>query len=126
MATRMSKTLRSAPVIEAVVVLTLKAMPTNVSREDLEQATIYVEQILNENVAEIVQGASACADFEHESIEIDMILRGDSPAALHQQLASVIGTLEEHRTLDFRDSHGNQFVLTSSTTHVAQSHSVAA
>jgi hypothetical protein len=119
---RMSKTLRATPVIEAAVILTLKAA-RNLSREEFEEATLYVEQILNEHVA---QSASACADFEHESIEIDMILTSDSLAELHQQLAIIVGTLEENCTLSVHGGHDNKLVLMSSTTNVAQSHTLAA
>ncbi len=122
MAMTMSKTLRVSPVMEAAVVLTLET-PQAISRAALEEAAISVERILDEHVSQITRGASGCADFEHERIEIDMVLTGDSPAELHRQLAIVIGTLEQHCALDVA---GNQLMLTSSTTQVAQPHSVAA
>jgi hypothetical protein len=120
-----SETLTAPQLIEAAVVLTLKVAP-NVSREDLEKATLHVEGILDKHASQIARGASACADFERESIEIDLVLTGGSPAELHQQLAIVIGTLEENCTLHLRGNNENQLVLTSSTTHFAQPHTLAA
>ncbi len=99
MTTTMSDTFNTTPVVEAATVLTLKAH-RRATRPALEEATLHVEQILGEHVADIAPGASACADFENDTIEIDMILTGSSPTELHQQLATIIGTLEQHSALD--------------------------
>jgi hypothetical protein len=120
----MSEALRNVPVVKAATVLTLKAR-SRVSRPDLEEATLHVEQILDEHAADLAPGASACADFGNDTIEIDMTLTG-APAELHQQLAVIIDTLERHNALEIHGDQHNQLVLTSSTTRLAQPGGVAA
>jgi hypothetical protein len=115
----------TTPVIEAAAVLTLKVQ-RHVPRAVLEEATFHVEQILGEHAADIAPGASACADFENDTIEIDMTLTGNSSAELHQQLATIIDTLDRHSALHIREGLHNHLTLTASATRVAQPHNVAA
>jgi len=121
----MSDIPRTAPAVEATAVLVLKA-PPHVPRQILEGATFDVERILGEHVADIAPGASACADFEHDSIEIDVSLTGRSPTELHQSLAIVIDTIERHCALDNPDGERNRLTLTSSATSMTPPHGIAA
>lgn len=118
-------TTHTTPAIEATAVLTLKAS-RHVARQALEDAVFHVERILGEHVADIALGASACADFEHDTIEIDIFLTGHSPTELHRHLASVIDTLEQHCALDINDGSDGHLALASSVTRVAQPHPIAA
>jgi ethanolamine utilization microcompartment shell protein EutL len=121
----MSNTSRTVPAVEATAVLILNA-PRDVSRKALEEATFQIERTLGERVADLAPGASACADFEDKAIEIDVSLTGDSPTELHRHLATIIDVLERHCALDVHEDARNRFTLTSSTTRMARSHSVAA
>lgn len=121
----MSDILRTASAIEATAVLTLRA-PRGVSRRALEETTFHIERILGEHVADIAPGASACADFENDSIEIDVSLTGDSPTELHQHLATIVDVLERQRGLSIHDDGRDRLVLISSATQMAQPHGVAA
>lgn len=116
----------TTPATEAAVVLTLEAT-RHTSREALEEATFRVERILDEHMADIAPGASACADFEHHSIEIDISLAGLPPTELHRRLATIVDTLEQHCALDAHDDTRGLLTLASSVTRlVAQPHSAAA
>jgi hypothetical protein len=125
MATTMSDILKTAPAVEATAVLTLKA-PRHVPRQVLEDVTFEVERILGEYVAKIAPGASACADFAHDSIEIDVSLTGRSPTELHQHLATVIDTIERHCKLDLPDGERDRLVLASSATQMTPPDTIAA
>ena len=103
--------------IEASALITLKA-PRRVPRELLEAAAIHVEDVLGEQVADIAPGASACADFEHDTIEIDVTLVGGSPAELHRHLARVIGALEQHSAFVIGTDGGDRLALMSSATEM--------
>ncbi len=115
----------TTPEIEADVVLTLRAT-RHISRETLEGFTFQVQRILDEHMADIAPGASACADFEHDSVEIDISLTGFSPTELHQRLATIVGALERHHALDIPDGVHDRLTLSSSVTRVAQPHGIAA
>ena len=117
----MSNTLRTAPAIEAAAVLTLKA-PRGVSRRTLEETAFHIERILGEHVADIAPGASACANFENDSIEIDVSLTGHSPTELHQRLATIIDVLERQRALTVDDNGCDRLTLTSSATEMTRPH----
>ncbi len=104
--------------IEASALITLKA-PQRVPRELLEAAAFHVEEVLGDHVADIAPGASACADFEHDTIEIDVTLVGGSPAELHQRLAIVIGALEQHSALVIGADGVDRLALMSSSTEMA-------
>jgi hypothetical protein len=115
----------TTPATEAAVVLTLEAT-RHISREALEEATFRVERILDEHMADIAPGASACADFEHHSVEIDISLAGLPPTELHRRLATIVDTLEQRCALDVHDDTRGLLTLASSVTRVAQPHSAAA
>lgn len=117
--------LSTVPNVRANTVLTLKAH-SHVTHPALEKTTLHVEQILSKFAADIAPGASACADFENDAIEIGITQTGSSPAELHRQLATIIGTLERHNALEIRGDRHNQLALTSSATQLAQPRSVAA
>lgn len=104
--------------IEAAALITLKA-PRPVPRGLLEAAAFRVEEVLGEHVADIAPGASACADFEHDTIEIDITLVGSSLAELHQGLAIVIGALERHSALVIGADGDDRLALMSSATEIA-------
>lgn len=104
--------------IEASALITLKASQ-RMPRELLEAAAFHVEEVLGDHVADIAPGASACADFEHDTIEIDITLVGSSPAELHQHLAVVIGALEQHSALVIGSDGDDRLVLMSSATEMA-------
>jgi len=125
MAMTMSDIPRTAPAVEATAVLVLKA-PRHVPRQILERATFDVERILGEHVADIAPGASACADFEHDGIEIDVSLTGRSTTELHQHVAIVLDTIERHFTLDVPDGESNHLVLASSAICITPSPGIAA
>jgi hypothetical protein len=125
MVTTMSDIAKAAPAVEASAVLTLKA-PRHVPRQVLEDATFEVERILGEHVAKIAPGASACADFAHDSIEIDVSLTGRSLTELHQHLATVIEAIERHCELNLPDGEHNRLVLASSATHMTPPDTIAA
>ncbi|HWY18056.1 MAG TPA: hypothetical protein VNY27_05015 [Solirubrobacteraceae bacterium] len=114
----MNDILRTVPAIEGAAVLTLKAS-RDVSRRTLEETALDIEQILGEHVADIAPGASACANFENDSIEIDVSLTGDSPTELHQRLAAIIGVIERQRALNVHGNGQDELVLTSSATQMA-------
>jgi hypothetical protein len=87
--------------VEASMVLTLSAGET-VPRSVLEDLTVHVEEVLGEHVADIAPGASASANFPTSSIEIDLVLEGETPADVHQLLAVVIARLERHCGMNIR------------------------
>lgn len=75
----------------------LRLAPTaRMSREQLEDATLRVEEALAEHAKDLTDGASASANFADCSIEIDLLLDGASVGELHEKLAQVILRLEEH------------------------------
>lgn len=69
---------------------------TRISREQLEEATLQVEEALAEHANDLTDGASASANFAECSIEIDLLLDGASVGELHEKLAQVILRLEQH------------------------------
>jgi hypothetical protein len=78
----------------------LRLAPTaSISREQLEEATMRVEEALAGHANDLTDGASASANFVDCSIEIDLLLDGASVGELHEKLAQVIMRLEQH--LDF-------------------------
>jgi hypothetical protein len=120
----MSDISRTVAAIEATAVLTLKA-PRHVSRQALEEASFDVERILGEHAADIAPGASACANFENDSIEVDVSLTGDSSTELHRHLATIIDTLDRHHPLNVHGGR-DRLILTSSATQMVQPRGVAA
>jgi hypothetical protein len=111
---------RAENVLTAEVVLTLQAAQT-LPREELEEATLHVADVLAEYITEISDGASASANFETCSIEIDMLLTGPSQADVHGQLTRVIAALDEHcalklRPAEQRNAPANSLALTASAT----------
>jgi len=73
--------------IEMEAILRL-APARSVTRADLEDATMEVERVLEQYALEITDGASASANFETPSIEIDIVLTGGSIGELYQKVAS--------------------------------------
>lgn len=120
-----SNTPNATPEVEATVVLRLQATG-QISREALEETVFRVERVLEEHLADLAPGASASADFEHDSVEIDITLTGLTSTELHRDLATIVDTLEHHCTLDAHDGAHDRLVLASSETRVAQTHDVAA
>jgi hypothetical protein len=84
--------------LTAEVILTLQATQT-VPREALEDATLHVEEVLIEHMVDIADGASASANFEASSIEIDLLLSGNTQADIHQQIAQVLIALDKYCAL---------------------------
>jgi hypothetical protein len=81
----------------------LRLSPTaRMSREQLEEATLRVEEALAEHATDLTDGASASANFADCSIEIDLLLDGASVGELHEKLAQVILRLEEHCNVSIR------------------------
>jgi hypothetical protein len=107
--------------VTAEVILTLQAVQP-VSRDELEEATLHVEEVFAEHLADLTGGASASANFETCSIEIDLALSGPSRADIHQQTAQVIAALDEHSALRLRpeaqprSAPQNALALTASAT----------
>jgi hypothetical protein len=89
---------RKDDLLTAEVILTLQATQP-VPREALEEATMHVEDVLIEHMADISDGASASANFEASSIEIDMLLSGSTQADIHQQIAQVLIALDKYCAL---------------------------
>jgi hypothetical protein len=81
--------------IEMEAILGLAASHA-VGREDLEEATMEVERVLDEFVIAITDGASASADFEAGCIEVDLILTGASMGELYQKVALVVTQLDRY------------------------------
>jgi 6-phosphofructokinase len=121
----MDDALTTAGIIEAAAVLTLEVRD-HVSHAALEQATIHVEQVLGDHASDIAPGASACADFENETIEIDVTLVERSSAELHQQLATIIDALDRHIPLCVGEEPHNNLTLTASATRVVPPYDIAA
>jgi hypothetical protein len=71
-----------------------------VSREQLEEATMEVERALDEHTLDVADGASASADFQTDSIEIDVRLVGASVSELHQKVALIVTQLDRYCSLD--------------------------
>jgi hypothetical protein len=71
--------------------------PANpVDRGALEAATMEVEQVLEQHALGITEGASASANFETETIEIDVVLRGETMSELYQKVALIVTQLDRH------------------------------
>lgn len=105
--------------VEANAVLTLSAGEF-VPREVLEDLALHVEEVLQEHVNDVAPGASATANFASNSIEIDLVLEGDTAAAVHARLADVIGRLQEHGGLTIRTGQRSSSLhLTSTASQVA-------
>jgi hypothetical protein len=67
-----------------------------VGREELEDATMDVERVLDEYVLPITEGASASANFERECIEIDIVLTGATMSELYQKVALIVTQLDRY------------------------------
>lgn len=67
-----------------------------VEREELEDATMEVEQVLDQYALAITDGASASANFETGCIEIDTVLTGASMGELHQKVALIVTQLDRY------------------------------
>ena len=105
--------------VEANAVLTLTAGEA-LPRDDLESLTAHVEEVLRVHAEDIAPGASASANFATNSIEIDLVLEGETPADVHRRLAEVIGRLQQHGGLSIRsDHHTTALYLTSTASQVA-------
>jgi len=84
--------------IEMEAVLCL-APVHSVSRGELEEATMEVEQVLDQYALAITDGASASANFETGCIEIDFVLTGASMGELHQKVALIVTQLDRYCSL---------------------------
>lgn len=67
-----------------------------VGREELEDATMEVEQVLDQYALAITDGASASANLKTGCIEIDIVLTGASMGELHQKVAIVVTQLDRY------------------------------
>jgi hypothetical protein len=85
--------------ITAQAVISLHAFPS-VSREELEEKTLHVQEVLDERTLDLTEGASASANFKTCSIEVDVTLDGESMAEIHQRLAIILGRLERYCELN--------------------------
>jgi hypothetical protein len=75
----------------------LRLAPVNaVSREALEEATMEVDQVLEQYALAITDGASASANFETGCVEIDIVLTGASMGELHQKVALIVTQLDRY------------------------------
>jgi hypothetical protein len=70
-----------------------------VTRADLEDATMEVERVLEQYALEITDGASASANFETPSIEIDIVLTGGSIGELYQKVALIVTQIDRYCSL---------------------------
>lgn len=71
-----------------------------VGREALEDATMDVERVLDEYVLAITNGASASANFENGSIEVDIVLQGATMSELYQKVALIVTQLDRYCDLN--------------------------
>jgi len=98
----MSKMMTVAPTIDQVIemetVLCLAPVHT-VDREELEDATMEVDQVLDQYALDLTDGASASANFETGCIEIDFVLTGASMGELHQKVALIVTQLDQYCSL---------------------------
>lgn len=69
---------------------------TAVGRESIEAAALDVQDKLDEFANDIVDGASASANFAKGTVEIDMTVEGYSPGELYQRIGVVIDRLAKH------------------------------
>ncbi len=84
--------------IEMEAILGLE--PVNpVAREELEEAAIEVERVLDEHALAITDGASASANFETGCIEIDIMLTGATMGELYQKVALIVTQLDRHSNM---------------------------
>ena len=81
--------------IEMEAVLRL-APVHSVEREELEDATMEVEQVLDQHALPITGGASASANLDAGCIEIDIVLTGASMGELHQMVALIVTQLDRY------------------------------
>lgn len=81
--------------IEMEAVLRLAPMHP-VEREELEDATMEVEQVLDQYALPITDGASASANLATGCIEIDIVLTGASMGELHQMVALIVTQLDRY------------------------------
>ena len=85
-------------IIQSTAILNL-APVHRVDREALEAATMEVEQVLEQHALGITEGASATANFESCSIEIDVVLQGETMGELYQKMALIVTQLDQHCTI---------------------------
>lgn len=98
----MSKMMTVAPTIDQVIEMeaVLCLAPVHaVHREELEDATMEVEQVLDQHALDLTDGASASANFETGCIEIDFVLTGASMGELHQKVALIVTQLDRYCSL---------------------------
>ncbi len=86
-----------------------------VSREALEDAAMEVDQVLEQYALAITDGASASANFETGSVEIDIVLTGSSMGELHQKVALIVTQLDRYcdsmRIAPLDDAHPEHLPL---------------
>jgi hypothetical protein len=89
----------TAPRITLDAVVTL-APQRAVGREELEVATMDVQEKLDAHANDIADGASASANFETGCVEIDLTIEGYSVGELYQRIGVVIDRLARHCEID--------------------------
>jgi hypothetical protein len=70
-----------------------------IDRAELEDATMEVEQVLDQYALDLTDGASASANLEAGCIEIDFVLTGASMGELHQKVALIVTHLDRYCSL---------------------------
>jgi hypothetical protein len=95
----MERTMVVAPTVGQMIEMeaVLRLAPVHpVGREELEDATMEVEQVLDQYALAITDGASASANLAAGCIEIDIVLTGASMGELHQKVALVVTQLDRY------------------------------
>ena len=82
-------------IIEIEVIVRL-APTLRVDRPVLEAATMEIERILDQHALGITHGASASANFEAGTVEIDVVLSGETMSELSQKVALIVTQLDRH------------------------------
>ncbi|HEX2703768.1 MAG TPA: hypothetical protein VHM72_10090, partial [Solirubrobacteraceae bacterium] len=85
----------SGTVTEGVVKLAYGGM----SREELEDLALWMQDFLDRETVDLADGASASVDFEASTIEIDLSIDGDSPGALTEIVGALLSRLQERGVL---------------------------
>jgi len=95
----MGRTMAVAPTVGQAIEMeaVLRLAPVHpVGREELENATMEVEQALDQYALPITDGASASANLAAGCIEIDIVLTGASMGELHQKVALIVTQLDRY------------------------------
>lgn len=93
-----------------------------VTQDELEAATMEVEDVLASHALDLTEGASASANLSTGSIEIDLLITGASAGELHQKVALVVTQLDGHCSINIAPLGERveipRMAIASSSTHV--------